>query len=109
DVTGCGKGTRVANALEESNIILNKNLLSWDRLDKSVDPSGIRIGTQELTRLGMCEGEMEVIAEFIKSVVIDNKSVKQEVIDFRRDFTTLKYSFTKGQKAYEYFEFGDGQ
>ncbi|GBE19274.1 serine hydroxymethyltransferase [archaeon BMS3Abin16] len=107
DVTHHGKGTRVAKALEENNIIINKNLLSWDRLDKSVDPSGIRIGTQELTRLGMCEGEMEVIAEFIKNVVIDDKSVKQEVIDFRRDFTTLNFSFTKGQKAYEYIEFGD--
>ena len=60
-----------------------------------------------LFRSGMCEGEMEVIAEFIKNVVIDDKSVKQEVIDFRRDFTTLNFSFTKGQKAYEYIEFGD--
>ncbi len=109
DVTKNGKGTRVATALEQSNIILNKNLLSWDKLDKSVDPSGIRIGTQELTRLGMGEKEMDEIAEFIKRVVVYNQNVKEDVIDFRRDFTKLRYCFTDDQKAYDYFEFGDRQ
>jgi glycine hydroxymethyltransferase len=109
DVSKNGKGTRVATALEQSNIILNKNLLSWDKLDKSVDPSGIRIGAQELTRLGMGEKEMDEIAEFIKRVVVDNQNVKEDVIDFRKDFTKLRYCFTDDRKAYEYFEFGDRQ
>jgi glycine hydroxymethyltransferase len=107
DVTKNGKGTRVASFLEENNIILNKNLLPWDKLDKSVDPSGIRIGTQELTRLGMKENEMAEIAEFIKSVVVDNRNVKKGVIDFRNDFNKLKYSFNDKQEAYKYFDFGD--
>jgi glycine hydroxymethyltransferase len=109
DVSKNGKGTRVATELEKNNVILNKNLLPWDKLDKSVDPSGIRIGTQELTRLGMKGKEMVRIAEFIKSVVVDNRNVKDEVIDFRKDFTKLKYSFSDTQEAYEYFDFGEHQ
>jgi glycine hydroxymethyltransferase len=107
DVTKNGKGTRVASVLEENNIILNKNLLPWDKLDKSIDPSGIRIGTQELTRLGMKEKEMAEIAEFIKSVVVDKRNVKKGVIDFRNGFKRLKYCFNDKQEAYKYFDFGD--
>lgn len=107
NVTKNGKGTRVATDLEKNNIILNKNLLPWDKLDKSIDPSGIRIGTQELTRLGMKEKEMVEIAEFIKTVVTDNRDVKEDVIDFRKDFSTLEYCFDYAQKAYKYFDFGD--
>ncbi len=105
DVTKDGKGTRVAEDLEKNNIILNKNLLPWDKLDKSVDPSGIRIGTQELTRLGMKEKEMAEIAEFIKKVVKDNRKVKEDVIDFRKGFTKLHFSFEDAEEAYRYFEF----
>ncbi|MFQ5800950.1 MAG: serine hydroxymethyltransferase, partial [Candidatus Hydrothermarchaeales archaeon] len=107
NVTKNGKGTRVATALEKNNIIINKNLLPWDKLDKSIDPSGIRIGTQELTRLGMKEKEMIEIAEFIKGVIIDNRNVKKDVIDFRKDFGILEYCFDYAQKAYKYFDFGD--
>jgi glycine hydroxymethyltransferase len=107
DVTKNGKGTRVATALEKNNIILNKNLLPTDMLDKSVDPTGIRIGTQELTRLGMRENAMTEIAEFIKRVVIDNQDLKSEVIEFRKDYTTLKYCFNQTQEAYDYFDFGE--
>jgi glycine hydroxymethyltransferase len=107
DVTRDGKGTRVATDLEKNNIIINKNLLPWDKLDKSIDPSGIRIGVQELTRLGMKESEMVAIADFIKKVVKDNRNLKKEVIDFRKDFTELKYTFTDSQEAYKYFDFGD--
>jgi glycine hydroxymethyltransferase len=109
NVSKNGKGTKSATALEESNIILNKNLLPWDKLDKSVDPSGIRIGVQELTRLGMRENNMDEIAEFIKKVVIDNRNVKKDVVNFRKDFKELKYCFTDSQRAYKYFDFGDCQ
>ncbi len=57
----------------------------------------------------MGEKEMDEIAEFIKRVVVYNQNVKEDVIDFRRDFTKLRYCFTDDQKAYDYFEFGDRQ
>lgn len=107
DVSENGKGTKVATALEKNNIILNKNLLPGDLLDKSVDPTGIRIGVQELTRLGMAENDMVEIADFIKRTIIDLKDVKQDVIDFRKSFTKLKYCFSNADEAYAYFGFGD--
>jgi glycine hydroxymethyltransferase len=96
DVSKQGRGTRVALALEESHIIVNKNMLPWDRPEDVKDPSGIRIGVQEVTRWGMREGEMEEIAEFIKEVVVDGKSpaeVKKKVIEFRRNFLEVQYCF----------------
>jgi len=66
DVSGLGGGTKVAEAFEKANIIINKNLLPWDSLDRTSNPSGIRIGTQEMTRMGMKEGEMEEIALLMK-------------------------------------------
>jgi len=102
-----GKGTRVASRLEENNIIVNKNLLPGDRLSTSVDPSGIRLGVQELTRLGMREKEMDEIAEFIKKAVIDDRDIGEEVAEFRKGFSKLHYCFEKASEAYRYFDFGD--
>ncbi|WP_440059252.1 serine hydroxymethyltransferase [Thermogladius sp. 4427co] len=94
DVSNLGRGTRVALQLEEANIIVNKNMLPWDRPEDVKDPSGIRIGVQEVTRWGMKEGEMEVIADLIKEVIIDKKEpseVKKKVIEFRKEFTEVHY------------------
>src|SRR6201999_2668707 len=59
DVRDFGGGLEVAHRLARANIITNKNLLpddqpaDWDR------PSGLRIGTTEVTRLGMGDAEMD--------------------------------------------------
>ncbi|MFC1663602.1 serine hydroxymethyltransferase [Patescibacteria group bacterium] len=93
DVEKCGGGNLVAKTLEKSNIILNKNIISLDRLDAKF-PSGIRIGVQEMTRFGMKEKEMRQIARFIKEVILDKKNlerVKKEVTKFRKKFQKIKY------------------
>ncbi len=107
DVAEQGGGTRVAEALERANIILNKNLLPWDDISKSANPSGIRIGTQEVTRLGMREGEMRTIAELIARVVKgeSTEKVKKEVAELRKEFNRVHYSFDDAKDAYEYIEF----
>jgi len=90
-----GGGELVAEKLEKANIILNKNILPCDKFEPK-NPSGIRIGVQEMTRYGMKEKEMEAIANFIKKVIIDKKNpgrVKREVIKFRRKFQEIKYCF----------------
>jgi glycine hydroxymethyltransferase len=48
-------GAAVEENLEDANIIINRNLLPWDK-KRGRDyktPGGIRLGTSELTRLGM--------------------------------------------------------
>lgn len=104
DVSEIGKASQMAKSLEANNIILNKNLLPWDDVNRSDDPSGIRVGTQELTRRGLKEKDMAVVAEFIKKVAIDGKNVKSDVSEFIRPFNEVHYAF-RGEGAYDYVEF----
>ncbi|RLF16517.1 MAG: serine hydroxymethyltransferase [Thermoprotei archaeon] len=99
DVSRLGGGDTVAKILERADIIVNKNLLPWDPVDRSHNPSGIRIGTQEVTRMGMKEGEMEVIAELISRLVKreDPEKVKGEVHKLVRDFSSVRYCFDGGE------------
>ncbi|ADX82898.1 serine hydroxymethyltransferase [Saccharolobus islandicus] len=96
DVRQFGGGNKIAKLLEDANIIVNKNLLPYDKPENVSDPSGLRIGVQEMTRYGMKESEMEEIAELFKKVIIDKKDVnevKKEVIDMRKNFLEVKYTF----------------
>ena len=89
-------GKWAAQTLEKANIITNKNLLPWDPVENSDNPSGMRLGTQEMTRVGMKESEMAHIAELFRKVILDKKNpetVKKEVEEFRKDFQKVLYSF----------------
>lgn len=103
DVSDIGRAAELSKRLESNNIILNKNLLPWDDVNRSDDPSGIRVGTQELTRRGMKESQMSEVAEYIKRVVIDNENVKNDVKDFMGDYNRVSYSFSNDE-AYKYIE-----
>jgi len=96
DVRRLGGGAKIAKLLEEANIIVNKNLLPWDPPEAVKDPSGIRLGTQEMTRFGMKESDFKEVARFMREVVIDKKDpkeVRKKVIEFRKEFTEVKYTF----------------
>jgi len=96
DVSKLGGGAKVAKKLEEVNIILNKNLLPWDDVSKTANPSGIRIGVQEVTRLGMKNEEMDVLAEIMWNAVNDRKSLdklRDDVKELKSKFNTIKYTF----------------
>ncbi|MEM4238684.1 MAG: aminotransferase class I/II-fold pyridoxal phosphate-dependent enzyme, partial [Nitrososphaerota archaeon] len=95
--------------LEEAGIVLNRNLIPKDYELKTdyKNPSGIRIGTQEVTRLGMGPSEMKEIARFISRVVVrgeDPRKVGQEVAEFRKDYNKVHYAFTNLTEAYKYVE-----
>jgi len=64
DVTG----KEAQEALEESGIMINKNLIPFDAKGPNVT-SGIRIGTPAVTTRGMKEREMEIISELIDTVL----------------------------------------
>ena len=105
-----GLGGDIERLLESTNIIINRNLLPWDiREGRSyINPSGLRLGTSEITRIGMDKSEMVEIAEFFKKIIIDQKEpkkVREEVADFRKDFQEVKYCFQSSNKAYEYLKF----
>ncbi len=71
DVRGLGGGLGAAQTLARANLITNKNLLPTDTPENWDHPSGLRIGTIEVTRLGMKEAEMGQIADFIARVLVD--------------------------------------
>ncbi|AGI47694.1 serine hydroxymethyltransferase [Thermoplasmatales archaeon BRNA1] len=103
DVTQFGKGKQCAKDLEDANIICNKNMLPTDT--SSVNPSGLRLGVQEMTRLGMKEKEMVDVAEFIARVVVkkeDPAAVKKDVAEFKHGFDKIQFCFNAGEPAYEY-------
>ncbi|MEM5790700.1 MAG: serine hydroxymethyltransferase [Candidatus Aenigmatarchaeota archaeon] len=89
-----GGGKKVAEKLEECNIICNKMALPIDSPeDATKNPSGIRIGVQELTRWGMKEKEMEKIAEFFKRILINGENVSAEVVELKKEFMEIQYCF----------------
>ncbi len=107
DASEHGGGLKVERLLEKAGILVNRNLLPWDpRKGRDYrNPSGVRLGTPEVTRLGMKEGEMEEIARLIRRVVIDREEpakVAREVAKFRRNYQKIHYCFEPGRKAYEY-------
>jgi glycine hydroxymethyltransferase len=96
DVRNFGGGMDVAHLLAQANIVANKNLLptdppqAWDR------PGGLRMGAIEVTRYGMREKEMDLIADFVARVLVEKQSphtVGEEVIEFRQGYQTLFYNF----------------
>ncbi len=96
DVSKIGGGKKVAEAFEEANIIINKNLMPWDDVDHPEKPSGIRIGVQELTHVGMKESEMKEVAKFMKQVAIDGKDpkkVRESVVELKKNFMDVKFCF----------------
>ncbi|HID30028.1 MAG TPA: aminotransferase class I/II-fold pyridoxal phosphate-dependent enzyme [Desulfobacterales bacterium] len=107
DITEYGDGGALEKRLEESNIVLNRNLLPWDIREGRhyKNPGGIRLGTSEITRLGMKEREMAEVAEFIKRVVIDREKpdrVASDVAEFRREYQRVHYAFESVTQAYQY-------
>ncbi len=107
DITKHGDGGTLEEQLEKANIILNRNLLPWDIREGRhfMHPGGIRLGTSEVTRLGMKESDMEEIADFIRRVVIEKESpenVSKDVAEFRKGFQNIHYCFEKGAEAYSY-------
>jgi len=93
DVADQGGGEAAARNLKDNRIIVNMNLLPFETLDKALSPAGIRLGVQEMTRVGMKEPEMEQIALLFKRCLIDKKFVGDEVKELRAGFQEVHYSF----------------
>jgi glycine hydroxymethyltransferase len=99
DVRRFGGGLQVAQTLARANIVANKNLIPGDKPDQWDRPSGLRMGTIEITRLGMKEAQMEEIADLLARVLVKGEppeQVARDVVDYRRGKQTLYYCFENG-------------
>ena len=107
NVLDYGDGGKIEADLEKANIIVNRQLIPGDLKAKRhyMNPGGIRLGSSEVTRLGMKESDMRQIASLIKNVVIDNKDAKEvasHVLELRKNFQKTQYCFDNKLGAYEY-------
>ncbi len=92
-----GAGAKAADLLERAGIITNMNMLPGDT--KAMSPSGLRLGVQELTRVGMGTDEMTDVARFYARVLLeqeDPSKVKDDVREFKSNYQIIRYCFNEG-------------
>jgi glycine hydroxymethyltransferase len=105
DVSAYGEGKEIAKALEAANIICGPGDIprpTWASEGRA--RIGLRLGTQELTRIGMREGDMLVVANLMRRVILDREPgtlVSQDVAEFVSGFTELKFCFDRGCHPYQ--------
>ena len=87
-----GAGAKAAQRLEEAGIITNMNMLPGDT--KAMTPSGLRLGVQELTRVGFSNEDMEEVASFYARVLLhgeDPAAVRADVHALKQQRQTIRY------------------
>jgi glycine/serine hydroxymethyltransferase len=94
-VSAYGNGMDIARRLENNNLVTNYQALPDD--ETFLEPSGIRMGVQEMTRFGMKEDDFDRLAGFIADVVVKDLNVKDEVKAYRRQFLEMKYCLSADQ------------
>ena len=102
DIRDFGGGKKIAQDLENANIILNKNLLPYDNQGSKDDPSGLRIGFQDVTRRGFKEGDVKHLCDLMLSVIKGQRKpsqVKQSVIALKKEYNQVKYGFQSVEEA----------
>ena len=88
DVRGHGGADAAVERLHAANLIANVNLIP------SLGAKGLRLGTPEVTRLGMVEADMERLAGFVhRALTADPAGLRAEVAAFARRFATVRYCF----------------
>jgi glycine hydroxymethyltransferase len=107
DIHNFGGGKKIAQDLEDANIVLNKNLLPYDDQSSKDDPSGLRIGFQDVTRRGFREGDIKHLCDLMLDVIKSKRQpseVKADVIAFKKEFSQVKYGFQSVEEALAYIK-----
>ena len=107
DVSEYGGGKKIAQDLEDANIVLNKNLLPYDCQDHRDNPSGLRVGFQDITRRGFREGDVKHLCDLMLDVMKGKRApaeVKADIIALKREFSQIKYGFQSVDEALNYIK-----
>ena len=106
DVRSNGGGRKAAEDLEKSGVIVNKNLLPGDESKDSQNPSGIRIGTQEITRIGFSRNDVRdlgiLMARIIKGELTPDRAIN-EIGEMKKQFSSVRYCYGN-HRPYRYVE-----
>ena len=106
DVKDFGGGKASAELLEKCGVISNMNMIPGDQ--KAMNPSGIRLGAQELTRLGMKERDMRDVAEVFQAALVKREppeKVAERSATLRSRFQNVHYCYREGLPAHKLWEF----
>ncbi|MHC4956986.1 MAG: serine hydroxymethyltransferase [Planctomycetota bacterium] len=93
DVGELGGGQAVSRRLCDNGIVCNMNLLPGEPGKNARNPSGIRLGVQEMTRFGMDEQAMDRIAELMQLCLFDGAEIAADCRDLRRQHPEIGYGF----------------
>lgn len=100
--TDSGAGAKAAQLLEDGGIVTNMNMLPGDT--KALTPSGLRLGVQELTRVGFTPDEMQDVARLYARILIhgeDPSKVRTDVKELKSQFQTIRYCYNEeGRSGY---------
>ena len=94
-----GAGAKAAKRLEEAGIITNMNMLPGDT--KALSPSGLRLGVQELTRVGFTPDDMQEVARCYARVLLaheDPKDVRKDVHELKLNHQVVRYCFNDDER-----------
>jgi glycine hydroxymethyltransferase len=107
DVKDHGGGRVVANNLEKANIIVNRNLMPYDDPSKTKNPSGLRVGFQEVTRRGFKESDIEDLCDIMLRVIKGEgpsyEKLRNQATELRKRFLSVEYGFNSVEEALDYF------
>ena len=88
---GYGIGPEIAERLEQNNIIVNYQATPTE---EGFTASGaLRMGVNEMTRFGFGHKEFEQLAKLIADCALRNRDVTADVMELRKNFTTMQYCF----------------
>lgn len=88
---GYGIGPEIAERLEQNNIIVNYQATPTE---EGFTASGaLRMGVNEMTRFGFGHKEFEQLAKLIADCALRNRDVSADVMELRKQFTTMHYCF----------------
>ncbi len=88
---GFAEGCRVAEHLEQNNIVCNYQALPSD--EGFTASSGLRLGVSEMTRFGMKEKDFADFAAIFADGVRGVTGVGEKVAEFRKRFLKMEYCF----------------
>ena len=95
-----GAGAKAAQKLEQAGIITNMNMLPGDT--KALAPSGLRLGVQELTRVGFTTDEMQDVAKFYARALLhdeDPARIKDDVHQLKSEHQIIRYCFNENERS----------
>jgi glycine hydroxymethyltransferase len=81
--------------------------LPYNNQNDRDNPSGLRIGFQDITRRGFREGDVKHLCDLMLGIIKGKRKpseTKEDVIALKKEFNQVKYGFQNVEEAISYIE-----